>query len=231
MEALETDPVPAGELAGYRLWQLLQKARFFDLESRTCELTPEEEASAWAAFCERHKINSESSLPVPLEYSGCGPVQLREAASREVRVRKWKEKEFGPHVQAYFDRHRSHLEKFVYSLLRVRDAGVARELWFRIREGEATFAELAPIHGGGMEKFTGGIVGPATAGAMHPALADRLRAAQEGELLKPFAVANWHLVARLEKRIPAVLDAQLRAGILDELATKRMEEHGRPEGN
>jgi len=123
------------------------------------------------------------------------------------------------------------LEKFVYSLIRVRDAGIARELWFRIREGEATFGGLAPVHGGGTEKFTGGIVGPVAAGAMHPALADRLRGAQEGELLKPFSVGEWHLVARLEKRIPAVLDAQLRSGILDELATKRMEEHGRPEGN
>ncbi|MFZ4600245.1 MAG: peptidylprolyl isomerase, partial [Terrimicrobiaceae bacterium] len=139
--------------------------------------------------------------------------------------------EFGPQVQVYFERHRSQLEKLVYSLLRVQDAGIGRELWFRIHEGEATFAELAPAHAGGVEKFTGGIVGPVAARTMHPLLAERLKAAQEGELLKPFTIAKWHLVARLEKRIPAGLDAQLRAAILDELATQRMEDHGRNHGN
>lgn len=226
----EPRDIPVGELAGYRLWHLLRKARFFDSESRDFALAPEEEEAAWAAFCERHKVNSASSLPVPLEYSGCSAVQLREAAVREVRIGKWKENEFGPQVPAYFERHRSQLEKLVYSLLRVQETGIARELWFRIHEGEATFAGLAPAHAGGVEKFTGGIVGPVAAGTMHPVLAERLRGAQEGELLKPFAIAEWHLVARLEKRIPAVLDAQLRAGILDELATKRMEEHDRNEG-
>ena len=227
----EPPAIPIDELAGYRLWHLWRKARFFDHESRVFELTPEETEAAWAAFCERHKINPVSSLPVPLEYSGCKSAQLREAAAREVRIGKWKEKEFGPQVQTYFDRHQGQLEKLVYSLLRVQDAGKAQELWIQIHEGEATFASLAPLHSGGVEKFTGGIVGPVAKGTMHPMLAERLQSAREGELLKPFAIAEWHLVARLEKRIPAVLDAQLHAAILDELATKQIDEHNRSEGS
>jgi hypothetical protein len=62
---------------------------------------------------------------------------------------------------------------------------------------------------------------------MHAALATHLMSAREGELLKPIKIGEWHLVARLEKRLPAVLDGQVRAAILDELAAKRMEEHVR----
>ena len=202
MNEPEEHSVSIGELAGYRLWNLVQKARFYDRESLGVELGAEEEESAWAAFCERHKVNAASALPVPEEYAGCSPAQLREVAARELRIARWKEREFGPQVE-----------------------GVARELWLRIHEGEATFSGLAALHGGGMEKLTGGIIGPVPLGTMHTVLADHLMSAREGELLKPVKIGEWHLVARLEKRIPAVLDAQIRAAILDELATKRMEEH------
>ena len=225
MNEPEEHSVSIGELAGYRLWNLVQKARFYDRESLGVELGAEEEESAWAAFCERHKVNAASALPVPEEYAGCSPAQLREVAARELRIARWKEKEFGPQVEGYFERQKSRLEKVVYSLLRVREAGVARELWLRIHEGEATFSGLAALHGGGMEKLTGGIIGPVPLGTMHTVLANHLMSAREGELLKPVKIGEWHLVARLEKRIPAVLDAQIRAAILDELATKRMEEH------
>jgi len=209
------------ELAGYRLLHLLLKARFFDHESRSVVLENEEDV--WNAFCEKHRMDPVTASPIPAEYEGCDGACIREAAGREARIAKWKESTFGPQVGEYFQERKGMLERVVYSLLRVREAGVARELWFRLREGEATFAELAPAHGGGSEKLTGGIIGPVALGAMHPALADRLRGAREGELLEPFAVARWHLLARLEKRIPAVLDANLHARILDELAAKRME--------
>jgi hypothetical protein len=218
--------VDVAELAGYRLWHLLCKARYFDAMSRSCELTTEEEASAWAAFCQRHKLDSASEPSIPAEYVGCTPQQLRAAIEREQRVVKWKEQEFGPLVQGYFDQHRAQMDRLVYSLLRVQDVGIARELWLRIQEGEETFASLSQTYGGGAEKFTGGVVGPVTVASMHPELAGRLRSARESELLHPFSVGDLHLVARLEKRIPAVLDSQLRSAILDELATKSMQANG-----
>ena len=225
MNEPEEHSVSIAELAGYRLWNLVRKARFYDRESLGVELGGEEQDSAWATFCERHKVNSASALPVPEEYAGCSPAHLREAAARDLRIARWKEREFALQVEGYFERQKSRLEKVIYSLLRVREAGVARELWFRIHEGEATFSDLAPLHGGGMEKLTGGIIGPVPLGSMHTVLADHLKSAREGELLKPVKIGEWHLVARLEKRIPAVLDAPIRAAILEELATKRMEEH------
>lgn len=225
-EAQSNSPVDVAELAGYRLWHLLGKARHFDAMSRSCELTAEEEESAWTAFCQRHKPDPASELTIPPEYSGCTPQQLREAIGREHRIVKWKEREFGPLVQTYFDQHRTQMDRIVYSLLRVKDLGMARELWLRIHEGEETFASLAPTYGGGTEKFTGGVVGPVAVGSMHSELAERLRTAREGELLNPFSIGELHLVARLEKRILAVLDAQLRSAILDELATKSMKTNG-----
>lgn len=231
MEATGEKTVQIDELAGYRLWHLLLQARFFDNESLAIELGKEEEEAAWMAFCEKHKMDPSCAAPVPREFYGCGPLQLREAAAREARISMWKESEFGSKVEDYFERRRGILERVVYSLLRVREAGIARELWFRIHEGEASFSDLAPNHAGGPERLTGGIIGPVTLGSMHSVLAESLKTAREGELLSPFPVGSWHLVVRLEKRIPAVLDAQLRAALLEELATKQMEEYASGERN
>lgn len=225
-DAQSSSPVDVAELAGYRLWHLLCKARHFDAMSRSCELTAEEETAAWATFCQRHKLNPASEVSIPAEYSGCTPQQLRASILREQRIVKWKEREFGPLVQTYFDQHRTQMNRLVYSILRVKDAGIARELWLRIHEGEETFASLAQAYGGGTEKFTGGVVGPVAVRTMHPELAERLGVAREGELLNPFPIGELYLVTRLEKRIPVVLDAQLRAAIIDELATKSMAANG-----
>jgi parvulin-like peptidyl-prolyl isomerase len=111
----------------------------------------------------------------------------------------------------------------VYSLLRVKEGGLARELWFRVKEGEATFAELAPTYASGNEVYTAGIVGPVAFGAMHPSLAAVLRAARPGELLKPFAIAEWFLVARLEHLLPSVLDEAMRSQMVEELSQQWLE--------
>jgi parvulin-like peptidyl-prolyl isomerase len=115
-------------------------------------------------------------------------------------------------------------------LLRVKDAGLARELWFRIKEGEATFADLAPDYASGNEVYTAGIIGPVSFGAMHPALAGVLRLAKAGELLHPFAVAEWFLVARVDHHLPVEFNDAMSQQMIEELATQWLEArtHGRP---
>ena len=85
---------------------------------------------------------------------------LKSVVEREVRIGKWKKALFEPDAAEHFERRKPALDRVVYSLLRVKDAGLARELWFRIKEGEATFAELAPMYASGNEVYTAGIVGP-----------------------------------------------------------------------
>jgi hypothetical protein len=65
---------------------------------------------------------------------------------------------------------------------------------------------------------------------MHPALAGVLRSARPGELLKPFAVAEWFLVARVEHQLPVEFDEAVTHQMIEELAAQWLETrtHGRP---
>lgn len=120
-------------------------------------------------------------------------------------------------AEARFLDRKNQLDQVVYSLIRVNDGPLARELYLRIEEGEASFAELAQTYSEGPEKQSGGIVGPVPLSQAHPQLVRRLRSASAGELLAPFAVEQYWLVVRVERHQPATLDEAMRQRMAQEL--------------
>lgn len=112
---------------------------------------------------------------------------------------------------------KSQLDRIIYSLIRVTDGGMAQELYFRILEGEQTFAQLAQQYSEGSEAQTGGLIGPVELSVPHPALAQRLRVAQPGKVNPPVRLEQWWVILRLEKFIPAQLDEAMKQKLLNEL--------------
>jgi len=218
------------DLGRLRLWRPFLKARLALEASADFLPQPGQLDAAWDEFCKKHKVDPASSQPVPLEYMGCAPGDLKACVEHELRIANWKKAVFEPQAREHFDRRKPSLDRVVYVLLRVKEAGLARELWFRLKEGEATFAELAPKYASGTEIYTDAIIGPVAYGAMHPALAAVLQAAREGELLRPFAIAEWFLVAKVKYKLPAEFDVNMKAQMVEELYNNWLEErtHGRP---
>ena len=132
-------------------------------------------------------------------------------------LRRFAEQRFSAGAEEEFLRQGSDADQAVYSLLRIRNGGLARELWIRSEEGEASFAELAKEFGEGPEATHMGVIGPVTLGAMHPPLlADTLRRLQPGELHPPQQLGEWWLLIRLEKLIPASFDAAMKRRLIDQ---------------
>ena len=113
----------------------------------------------------------------------------------------------------------------VYSLLRVRDDFMARELYLRIAGNEAKFADLAAEFSQGPEAKTKGVVGPVPLNQAHPALSERLRTSQPGQLLEPFRIDDWILVARLESYDPARFDESTAQRMAQELFQEWIQEN------
>lgn len=123
-----------------------------------------------------------------------------------LRVRQHVQEHFIHKAETRFLERKNQLDQVIYSLLRVKDGLLARELYLRLAGGEANFADLANAYAEGPEKQTRGIVGPVPLTQAHPQLSERLRISRVGELLEPFNIAEWWLVVRLEQRIPANFD-------------------------
>jgi parvulin-like peptidyl-prolyl isomerase len=210
----------ASELGSWRLWRQLCRLRLAELSSRQVDFTDAELETAWQEFCRQNRLDPAAMAAVPRDFAPCSPEELRAAVARDLRIVKWKQQTFGPHSRGHFDQRKPALDRVVYFMIRVRDLGVARELWFRLKEKEATFAELAPRYTEGHELHTSGLLGPTAFGAMHPALASHLRAAEEGKLLKPLQVAEWFLVAQVEKFLPVEFDRQTQNAMVEELSQR-----------
>ncbi len=144
---------------------------------------------------EQHRLNELLSLD-DLKYRIERPEKLKHYCKEHFRAR----------AEAHFLERKNALDQVTYRLLRVRDDGLARELYIQIIEGEASFPELASKHSQGRERNTSGLIGPLPINQSHPLLADRLRAATEGELIEPFQVDNWWLLVRVESLAPAIFD-------------------------
>ena len=202
---------------------------------RRCELSPilvrrsiEEEIVALVAlpqaeqdqllttFCEEQQLQDPKALEDWQRQRGWCREDLIQHLIRPVALRLFAEQRYGPGIEEYFLSRKNDLDVAIYSLLRVRDAGLARELWIQLSEQEITFAELASRYSDGPEAQTKGVIGPVRLGAVEPQLAQRLRSLRAGELKAPEAMGGWSVLLRLEQLTPARLDSAMRETLLNE---------------
>lgn len=207
------------ELGSWRLWRALQLSRLAAQASAGHEPSEEDLEKEWSAFCQTHGVNPATNQPVPKIFAGCKPDELKSVVARDARISRWKKTTFGPHAKERFASRKPALDRVVYSLIRVPDGGVARELWFRLEENEATFADLAARYTSGHEVHTSGILGPVRFEVMHPALAAHLRSGKEGQPLKPVLIGDTFVIARVEKFLPVQYDAYMEARMIEELCS------------
>ena len=145
---------------------------------------------------------------------------------RPEALRRFAEQRFGPGVEDAFLKQANTADQVVYSLLRVNDPGLARELWIRLEEQEISFPEAAAQFGQGPEARHLGVIGPMALRDIHPEpLRDQLRRLQPSEINPPMRLGDWMVLLRLEKLIPAVFDQGTRQrliqGQLDEFLQDR----------
>jgi parvulin-like peptidyl-prolyl isomerase len=221
LERLSTNTIAGAEVIGllqkYGLLAKLQRELIIDAELESIECTTEEIFSAYKAFYQQYQINSDEDRSTWLQRNNFTLAQFEDLILRTVKIDRFKRETFGSKVDSYFLQRKSQLDRASYSLLRVKDFHLAQELFFRIQDGEATFAELAKAYSGGQEAEIGGAIGPHELSIPHPTLAQKIRSLKPGQLATPLQVADWFVVVRLDNYFPAQLDEKMRGRLIEEL--------------
>jgi parvulin-like peptidyl-prolyl isomerase len=193
-------------------------------------LSPEEILQACQQFYQQHQITSEIDLQAWLNARGLSREHLELMTVRATKLERFKQETWGHKLESYFLQRKNHLDRVIYSLIRVTDMGIAQELYFRVQDNEQSFADLAREYSQGSEAQTGGLLGPVELSVPHPALAKLLSASQPGQLIPPTRLGDWIVIVRLEKFLPAQLDNSMRQRLLNELfeewVKNRMKEEG-----
>jgi parvulin-like peptidyl-prolyl isomerase len=142
------------------------------------------------------------------------PIRLQRHCERLYRVK----------AEARFLERKQQLDVVIYSLLRLEDEGLAKELYFQLQDGEANFSDLAALHAQGHERATRGIVGPVPLTQAHPLLVERLRTAPVGEVQEPFLIDRWWVLFRLESLTAASFDEAMARQMSQELFDQWLEQ-------
>lgn len=181
------------------------------------EVAPETLAQAHKDFLKQRSLENDEALEAFLITSGLTRDDLDWQLALPFKIRAHCDANYSHKAEAHFLTRKNQLDQVVYSMLRVQDGFLAKEIYLRIEANEANFADLAAEYAEGVEKRTNGIIGPVPLTKAHPALAELLRTSTAGELLQPFQLTNWWLVVRLERYTAAVFDQPMAQTMAREL--------------
>lgn len=181
------------------------------------ELPAEQEKQLVRQFVEAQGVSSDEALQAWLKQKRLSYNDLLYFATKKERLQRWQLRRYREEAEIRFLERKLDLDAVVYSLLRLKDRELADELFHRIQAGEDDFPGLAETYSEGQEKNTRGLIGPVPLAAGHPDLVSRLRVSRPGQLWPPFQVADLWVVMRFERLLPAQLNREMRARMVEEL--------------
>ena len=176
----------------------------------------EEQIKYQQAFLSSQKIRLPAELNAWLEKNSITERELSTRLFRAQQIDMFKSNKFGASVESTFLERKSALDMAMYSMIRTKEKAKASEIHLRIDEEEDTFADLASEFSEGQEQQFNGLIGPIELGRINPAIAERLRISNSGQLWPPFEEGGWWVILRLEKLLPAQLNQSMRQRILNE---------------
>jgi hypothetical protein len=159
-----------------------------------------------------------------LQQEGMSPEQFEAWAERQLKIRKFQRQRWGRVLNSYYLQRKYQLDQVVCSLIYLRDINMAQELYFRIIEGEQSFAEVARLYSLGAEAEAGGRIGPIELGKLHPRLAQMFYGARPGQVWAPQRVGEWVVIAQLEAILPVQFDESTCQMLLNELLEHWLQE-------
>ena len=204
-------------LTQYQLLPQLAKEILLDQAIADITCSPEEEQQAKERFCQQVQITTPEQFQAWLTQSGMTESQFTHSVLRELKLEKFRQQTWDSKLESYFLESKNRLDRVVYSLIRTREPGIAQELFFRVQEGESSFADLARQYSEGSEAQTGGLIGPVELNVPHPRITQLLSTSPVGKLCPPTQIGEWWVIIRLEKYLASQLDDALRQRLRNEV--------------
>ncbi|TAG47349.1 MAG: peptidylprolyl isomerase, partial [Oscillatoriales cyanobacterium] len=130
-------------LKRYQLMPQFLRGVIIDQAIASFSCSDEERKSAVENFLVQHQLTAPDAREAWLRSQNMTEEELQEMAVRPLLIEKFKQETWRPKVDNYFLTRKASLDHVVYSLVRTKNPALANELYFRILEGEQTFAEVA----------------------------------------------------------------------------------------
>lgn len=181
------------------------------------EITKEEEKIAVKKWCISNGINNNNELDRWKSENLQRNEDWEFFITRDFKWIKWCIDKFKNEIADFFEEKRPYLDKYIYSIIRVKSEGLSKELYLRIKDYESDFYSIAKDYSEGVEQKSGGLIGPTNLSNPHPIVANILKESKDGQLWPPKKINEWWVIIRLEEKISAILNEDLKIKLCKEL--------------
>jgi hypothetical protein len=216
---LDDQPIAGSTLLGLirRQGQIpgLVRELVLDHALATVVITPEEEAQILQAFRAERQLDSDEAYVDFLQANHLNEALLLQMVSRPERVVRYREERWGPRANSLYLQHKERYDLVTYRRLQCGNADVMQEVFFRLKDREESWENLAQQFAGGDPSATG-LVGPMPVGNVEEPLLSSLRQQGPGRVCRPISLGDQVVVAELEAFQPSEFNEELRNRILRE---------------
>lgn len=172
-----------------------------------------------AAFCRTANLNTPDALDKFLEKTRqtkaelCRTLMYQDCLNRLKQVVVPQER-----VQEHFLQRKARMDNVFFMLMRIDKSPLAWEIFYRLRDDNQDFAQLAMTYSQGPEASYGGLVGPRPLQELNPELRKVLMTLKPGEISEPFTLdEKQYLIVRVLRMEQAQLVPALESSLRDEL--------------
>ena len=136
------------------------------------------------------------------------------------KVQKYCEDKYDEFIGKEYLSNKGKLDMVKYSMIRVKEYGLAMELYLKIKDDNEDFNELAKKYSIGIEKKTNGVIGLLPLERVNNIMRPKLSKNNLNIINKPFKYNNEWIICRLDEYKESKLDKNtvmnLKSKILDE---------------
>ena len=161
-------------------------------ELTTDPLSEEELQKASKVYRQRHSLQSKEDIQKHCQKHGFSQKEFRWQVELQERILKSSAKLFSQKAELHYLTRKEQYDRVTYTQLVLKNQYHAQELYLRIKEDQANFADLAAEVNRHAERKFQWRVGPVPIARTPGPLAKVLQSVQPGTLLEPIKVqANW----------------------------------------
>lgn len=204
-------------LKNYQMMPQLIREIIIDKAIEAIAYSDSERESAILSFYQENQIQSQAEIDNWLIKNEMNCEYLESLIIRKLKIEKFKHQQWSSQLKSYFMTRKLTLERADFSLIRVQEERIARELYYRLQEEEQSFAELAAEYSLDSPAENNGLVNRARLKDIDIRLAKILYGSQPGKLFPPIQLDETWVIVRLEQYFPAKLDEMMREYLLNEL--------------
>ena len=146
------------------------------------------------------------------------------SAIRKLKIEKFKQQTWGDGIPAYFTRRKKQLDRVVYSIVKIKSTEIAREIYFRLIEGEQTFTELTQEYAEHPLVKVSEALGWIELGTVPSSIAQQLSSMKIDTISAPILIENCYAILRLDKYVSAQCDRLMEKRLINELFDRWMQQ-------